>query len=391
MSTDALTPPLPTDLARSAEVSGWARPVKLWQPRNPAYWLYVWLMANGTFLYVTYLIQTDVDPSTLVLAIALNIVLTLVYVYFFGRADRYEREPAKLAAFSFLFGGLVSTWAIAAPANASMFSLWSKWFGPEWAQKWGAAFTAPLTEETAKLAAVIIAAMLARQHIRGAYDGLLLGMFAGLGFQVFENVSYMTKSASSNFNSEPVKDAVQVFAVRAATGVFGHWLWTAVAGAGVGYYLGSNNQHLSKARRLAVAGGLLLAVMVSHGLFDAVLGLGVIALPIAIVMGIAAFVLTIRFTERRSRDFVAGLLAEDAAAGNVTADELAYLTGTRHDRRKHLRHVKREHGRVGKQRAAWVMEAQNDLAAAIAATEDPHSPQAEAARAELARLRTVDA
>ena len=387
MSTSDATPS--TSVAEAAAISGWASPVKEWQPRNPAYWLYLWLILNGGFVYMQSFSEYAVAPSTFVIAITANVLYAGIYVSFFARADRYERETTRVALAAFLFGGLVSTWLIAAPANTKLISLYSKWFGLDWAQDFGPAFTAPLTEETAKLAAVIICVLLARHHVRSAYDGLFLGMFAGLGFQVFENVEYMVGSAEKNFNSEPVIDMAFTFGVRATTGLFGHWLWTAVAGAGVGYFVG--NPDKSRAHRFGVAGGLLLVVMVAHGLFDAILGLGTISLVIAIPLGIVSFVLVLRFTERQSRSWVNALLADDVGRGTVSEDELAYLTGTLRDRRKHVRSIKRKEGKEAAKRAEWVMEAQNDLAAAIAATEDPQSPEAQAARAEVARLRTVAA
>jgi len=314
---------------------------------------------------------------------------TAIFAFFFLRADRYEREPAKLVVAVFLFAGLVSTWMIAAPANDNLITLYSKLFSIDFATKWAPAVVAPLTEETAKLAAVAICAMLAPRHVRSAYDGLILGLFAGLGFQVFENVSYMVNSAQGNFNSDPVGDVLHIAVTRGLSGAYGHWTFTAISGAGLGYYLG--NPDRSKGHRLAVAGGLLLVAMICHGIWDALLGLGFIAMPLSFVIGITAFILLLRYTERRSRGFVGGLLADDLQSGTVTEEELAYLTGTLHDRRKHLRGIKHAEGKEAAKRAEWVMEAQNSLAAAIARTEDPHSPDAEAARAEVARLRALPA
>ena len=377
----------PTTVAEAAEISGWSRPVKLWQPRNPAFWLYLWLVVNGAFVFASGFSEQNVDSSTLAIALASQVGYALLYVFFFARADRYDRVPGTLLAMAFVFGGLFSTWLIASPANGPLITLWSKWVSVDFARDWGPALTAPLTEETGKLAAVIICVLLSRRHVRSAYDGLMLGMFAGLGFQVFENATYMLNAAAGNFNSEPILDMAQSFLSRGATGVFGHWLWTAIAGAGVGYYVG--NPDKSKAHRLGVAGGLLLIVMLAHGLWDATLGLGFLALPAAIVLGVISLVMVLRYTERQSRSWVGTLLAEDTARGTVTEDELAYLTGTLRERRKYIRSIKRSEGKAAAKQAEWVLTAQNELAAAIAATEDPHSPEAEDARAEVARLRTT--
>jgi hypothetical protein len=197
----------------------------------------------------------------------------------------------------------------------------------------------------------------------------------------------MVSSAKGNFNSQPLQDVASLFWTRSVSGLYGHWLFTAIAGAGVGYFLGNTDR--SKGHRLGVAGGLLLIAMLAHSAWDAMIALGPIALVIAVLIGLPAFILLLRYTGRRNRTWVGDLLAEDVAAGVVTEDELAYLTGTLHDRRKHLRSIKRSDGKPAAQRAEWVMHAQNDLAAAIAATDDIHSPRAETARAEVQRLRTI--
>jgi len=63
---------------------------------------------------------------------------------------------------------------MAAPANPAVISIYAKLFGVEFAQAWGPALTAPFTEETAKLTGVLICVLLGRQHVRSAYDGMIL-------------------------------------------------------------------------------------------------------------------------------------------------------------------------------------------------------------------------
>jgi len=100
-------------------------------------------------------------------------------------------------------------------------------------------------------------------------------MFVGLGFQVFENVSYMLSAVQTSFNSDPIRDLTLLFIVRSVTGVAGHWLFTGLAGAGLGYFLGATDR--SMGHRIGVFLLFLLFLLFSmfcHGLFDAVGALG---------------------------------------------------------------------------------------------------------------------
>jgi hypothetical protein len=171
--------------------------------------------------------------------------------------------------------------------------------------------TAPLVEESSKCAGLILPFLLARNHARSAYDGLLLG---------------------------------------------------------------------------AVAAGFLLAAMIIHGSLDAVVATGGWSVALTVVAGTSGIVFAWRFAERRQRTWIGVLLADDVAAGTITADELRALTGRRKDRKAYL---KAKQGRREARHARHVLGAAADLAARIAATDDPLGPDAVAARAELPRVRTL--
>jgi len=376
-----------TDLRPAAEASGWALPVRLWQPHNPAFWLYASLTALGVFLWSRALLQTHVAPSTLLVAVLLQALYALPFVWFITRADYYEREPAKLCALAFLWGGLVSTWVMSAPANSAVLSLYGKLVGIDFALAWGPALTAPFTEETAKLTGVVIMLLIARQHVRSVYDGMLLGMFVGLGFQVFENVKYLSSYAETNFSSSPLTDMLFVFVMRGISGIWGHWLFSGIAGAGVGYFIGATDQSL--ARRVVVASAFILFAMLCHGLFDAGGGIGLMGMGIAIPLMIFGIVVAWIFAGRRARDWMRALLQHDADAGNVTEAELALLAGPQRDRRRHLRAIRRAQGKPAALNCKKVLRTATELARAIAATNSPLSREAEAVRAQLARVRTA--
>jgi RsiW-degrading membrane proteinase PrsW (M82 family) len=188
--------------ARAVAESGWAYPVKFLQWGNPAFWVYVLLVGSGALLfYGTVQDSLNAYPTATVLSLVLITLYGLPFLWFLTRRDRYEREPAKLALIGFLWGGLAASWVMAAPGNTALLSIFAKVFGTDFALNWGAAIAAPLTEETAKWAGLILLFLLARNHVRSAYDGLILGAFSGLGFQLFENFQYLTNAAAANFGN----------------------------------------------------------------------------------------------------------------------------------------------------------------------------------------------
>ena len=98
---------------------------------------------------------------------------------------------------------------------------------------------------------------------------MILGAFVGLGFQVFENVQYIVGGIETNFNQNPAQVAFKVFFLRSVTGLWSHAVYTAIAGAGLRYFIGAK-EPATFGKRLGVAIGTLLVAMVVHSMLDAV-------------------------------------------------------------------------------------------------------------------------
>ena len=373
--------------ARAAAVaaSGWAYPVRILQWRNPAFWLYAFLVVNGAWVFYGLVRDGSRYPTASILGAVLLVLYTLPFVWFITRADRYEREPAKLAVLGFLCGGLAATWTMALPGNGAILSIYAKLFGVDFASTWGPPLTAPLVEETSKYAGLILLVLLARNHVRSAYDGLLLGAFVGLGFQALEDYSYIVNGVADNYGASQVADTVTIFALRAVTGLWSHALYTAIAGAGLGYFVGATSRSLG--HRLAVAA--LAAAMVIHGSLDAVAAVGPVSIVFTVLAGTIGLVVAWRFADRRQRRWIGVLLEEEVGAGTVTAEELAVLQGRRKDRKAYLAAIRREGGKPAQRRAGHVLDAELELAARLAGTDAPSSPDVAAARAEVARVRAL--
>ena len=93
---------------------------------------------------------------------------------------------------------------MALPGNAALMDLYAKFFGQAWATDWKAGLTAPFVEETAKGAVFLLLLGLAPFVIRTVYDGLIVGAYVGLGFQVLEDMLYGQNAAYTNFGVDQV-------------------------------------------------------------------------------------------------------------------------------------------------------------------------------------------
>ncbi|OYD89626.1 hypothetical protein CDG77_18520 [Nostoc sp. 'Peltigera membranacea cyanobiont' 213] len=374
------------DTIRKAAIdrSGWSYPVRFFQPHNPACYLYWLLVLKGIYVFCGLLFGSAIYPSALFIALSSQALYCLPWIWFLTHKDRYEREPAKLALLGFLWGGLVAPWVMALPGNGAILSLFAKLTSFDFYSHWSPALTAPIVEESSKFVGLVMLALLARNHVRNAYDGFLLGGFVGLGFQVFENVSYIVGAPDASFGSQQVANALLVLVSRTSVGFWSHSLFTAVAGTGFGYFLEAKNR--SFGHRLAVLVGFFLLACLAHGCWDAIggfIGFG----PIGIAIGTVAILLAWRFSEQRQRKFVRVLLADDVANGIVTEAELAAISNRPRNRRAYLREIKSSFGPDAAKRAGFILDAAIDLAAAIASTDNLDSPAAKAARAEIARVR----
>lgn len=369
------------DAIEAAEAQRW----RLYQPHNAAFWIWAWMMLNGLYLYLVGFTESAVHPSAFVIAITLELVYTLPLWWFIARADRFDRQSPKLALIGFLWGGLVSTWMMGAPANSAVLSLWAKLVSVDFATSWGPSLTAPFTEETAKFSGLLIIVLLARRAIRSAYDGIILGAFVGLGFQVFENVQYIVNGIESNFNQSPVQQALIVFGVRSATGFYTHAVFSAVIGGGFGYALNAKNK--STGHRVAAFVGIFFLGMLAHGMLDAV-GVFRAGYFLSPLLGLGGLYFLWKYADRGERTWIRTLMADEVASGVITETELDVIAGSRKTRKSYLKNIKKTEGKAAAKQADHVLEAEYDLAAALAAN-DPSASEIEHARDEITRVRNL--
>jgi protease PrsW len=389
--TDVLAPPVsgpvddPTVAARRAAIaeSGWGAEFRVVQPRNFTFWVMVFLFFIGaSFTLKGFSVSANAYTESFIQGSAWFAAFALLFMWLFARLDRYSTIPGKAKLLAFLFGGLVSTFGVAAINNNAFRSLLLKIGGTDFFLDWSAGLTAPWSEEIAKLMPVILLIGLGPLVMRCAFDGLIVGAISGLAFQVFEDVSYVYESAASNFGQ--AEFGTKTLVLRTVLGVTGHWTWSAVCGAGLIYLIGRPAER--PRRGLGVL--LILSSMVLHLVWDSLSALTGNAawavglyVPLTIV-NLAVFLFVYHRTVRRERDWARVLLAPEVDSGVISASELDAAIGRRKDRRHFIK--AQPHHRP----ARHVLEATMDLADAIAGSNGMQSPTVDHKRSEIARLRS---
>jgi RsiW-degrading membrane proteinase PrsW (M82 family) len=168
----------------------WGCRASLFQPREPAFWLYVLLLVGtGLLALGEQRSLREMSPSGWVLSwvlLALYLVPMFLLVYLL---DAYEREPLSLVLGALAWGAVAAT-SLAGLANHDWGAVVARLGGPDLAAQWTAAFTAPLVEETLKVVGVVLIYLIARSELNGLLDGFVYGAMVGLGFAVVENVFY---------------------------------------------------------------------------------------------------------------------------------------------------------------------------------------------------------
>ncbi|WP_299922183.1 PrsW family intramembrane metalloprotease [uncultured Nocardioides sp.] len=375
------------------EESGWGSEFRFFQPRNACLWVYLLAVILGTRqLYHLAAPTVGVFEEANLAAVASAGLFCLAFLWFLHHADRYERTPARLAIAAFIGGGLAAPWAMALPGNAAMMDLYAKNFGQAWATDWEAGLTAPFVEESAKAIIFVLLLGLAPFVIRTVYDGLIVGAYVGLGFQVLEDMLYGQNAAYSHFGVDQIGAVMQTFLIRAGSGVASHAMYTAVFCAGIIYLLGTAAQPRRVGRGLA----LMAASMILHGVWDAQVALADSNpfLSLGFLLGITALLIyalfvALRWGSYRERGWMRDVLAPEVANGTITELELTALTGDRRNRRKDRKAAVtgRDEG-MSKRREKHVLAGAIDLAHDLVDSRGHDTPAVEHSRAEIARLRT---
>ncbi len=370
------------DRRRAIEQSGWGEDFRLFQSHNLAFWVYCALVVAGAYVLSGQIsIAAAAYSGALISGVIAFGLLAVAYLWFIHYEDRYTTVPRDLAATGFVWGFVAATGAFALNANDAVTSLYAKSLGASFAFDWGAALAAPIDEELAKGAGILLLLTLAPKLIRSPFDGLILGAFVGLGFQISEDISYAWIGAANAFGDVGV--AWSTIVVRTLASIPSHWMYTAIFGAGLIWFVGRPDV---PARR-GLGAGLMLTAILMHGLWDASAAIAgnsvfgwIVPLAVASVL-ISVFVWIYKNTEPIEREWMRELMAPEVELGVITPAELDALAGTRSTHRGYIR------AQPNPRTAQNVLEAESHLAHQIARDDGAETAAVQQARAAVTQAR----
>ncbi len=379
----------------------WGVQTSLIQPRQPAFWLYVTLLAIDGYLFVGE--QSLMSGHTM--AWLLSWVLVLAYaapvaliVY---RLDLFEREPKLVLAAALIWGGVIAT-SMAGHANEAWLSILGKVASPELAGQWGAAIVGPGVEETLKLAGVVTLFLIVPGEFDGLMDGFVYGAMVGLGFTVVEDVSYFITAVAAVpgtvDQSGPVFDTFLIRVVGG--GLYGHVLFTGLTGLGFAYIATRRSAALSG--RVWRGGLCIAAGVAAHAIWNSPLMEGILAtsggvapstlqwleygvvkgMPFLLLLGLLVLLAT-RSEEKTFRSIVVG----EPDPWLITEPEMASLRSL-WARRAGRAAAGQARGPAGSRALGRLQAAQIEYAMIRSRTGSPMDPALEAQRQAIRAIRS---
>jgi RsiW-degrading membrane proteinase PrsW (M82 family) len=320
----------------------------LFQPRRPAFWVFVVILAiTGIVAVAEQSIFRQIAPAGWLLSWVLLALYALPVFLLVYALDLYEREPLSLVIGALLWGGIAAT-TLAGYANNGWGLVVARAGGPEFAVRWTAALTAPFVEETLKGFGVVLIYLIAPDEIDDMMDGFVYGAVCGLGFAVVEDVFYFM----GVFGGTP-SGVLNGFFVRVvASGLYSHILYTGVVGMGIGYFV-SRREKRSLLRRSVVVVGLSAVAVFGHALWNSPLldlfpsrpwtGADLALIPLATAVKGLPLLLFVTFAvvlaRRRERRWLRGALDAEVGSIGISAEELAILEEPRR-RREQVRQMR---------------------------------------------------
>jgi RsiW-degrading membrane proteinase PrsW (M82 family) len=316
-------------------------------------------------------------------------VFLLIYVL-----DLYERESIPLLIGAFLWGAVAAT-TLSAYANEGWGLVVARLGGPAFASRWTATVTAPVVEEVLKAAGVVLLASIASEAFDDVVDGFVYGALCGLGFAVVEDVVYFV----AVFGGTPVGVLAGFWVRVLSSGLYGHVLYTGLAGMGIAYVV-SRREVETLGRRLVVAVGLFAAGVVGHALWNSsfldafparIDGVGdLLRIPLAAALKglplLVFVVVLVRLAHRRERMWLGSALRSEAGSEGLTRAELDILLDPR-ARRRSRRDMRRRAGGRAARLLSRLQRAQINLAMTRTRARGEEDPPLVAQRAYCKSLR----
>ncbi|MET7457423.1 PrsW family intramembrane metalloprotease [Streptomyces sp. NPDC005574] len=342
----ATCPPYPTHPRDTA--GGVLRHAHWWQRTWVRYGALITLLTLSG-LVILALVRKQTGTEGFLVGLGLAVLPVPLLMAAFRWLDRVEPGPWRNLLFAFAWGACAAA-LIAIVAN----SFATRWIAtatadPSNADTIGATVIAPVVEESAKAAAVLLVFLFRRRDFTGIVDGVVIAGVTATGFAFTENILYLgtafgTDQLTGDRGIASVTAAT--FFVRVVMSPFAHPLFTVLTGIGFGVAaLCAERQRL---RRVALPLTGLLLAMGMHAIWNGSSKFGeygffaVYAAFMVPAFGLLTWLVI--WTRQRELRTVRAELPAYVAAGWLTPAE-PYALGSMRARRLARDHARRRLGR----------------------------------------------
>ncbi|KES03474.1 membrane protein [Streptomyces toyocaensis] len=325
-------------------------------PRHPHWWqrpgvrhgaLITLLMLSG--LVILALVREQTGTRGFLVGLGLAVLPVPLLLAAFRWLDRVEPGPWRNLLFSFAWGACAAA-LIAIVAN----SFATQWIAratadPTGADTLGATVIAPVVEESAKAAAVLLVFLFRRRDFTGILDGVVIAGVTATGFAFTENILYLGTAFGTDQltgDSGMASVTAATFFVRIVMSPFAHPLFTVLTGIGFGVAALSTDRQ--RVRRVLLPSGGLLLAMGMHALWNGSTTLGeygfiaVYAAFMVPAFGLLTWLVV--WTRRRELRTVRAELPVYAVVGWLTPAE-PFALGSMRARRLARRYARRYGGK----------------------------------------------
>ncbi|WP_406382855.1 PrsW family intramembrane metalloprotease [Streptomyces sp. NBC_01618] len=285
-------------------------------------------------LAILALVRDQTGTEGFLVGLGLAVLPVPLLMAAFRWLDRVEPAPWRNLLFAFAWGAFAAA-LVAILAN----SFATRWIAtatadPSNADTLGATVIAPVIEESAKAAAVLLIFLFRKREFNGIVDGIVVAGFTASGFAFTENILYLGNAFGEDQQigtSSVVSVTAATFFVRAVMSPFAHPLFTVLTGIGFG--LAAVSARRRRFRRVALPLLGLVLAMGMHALWNGSASFGpygfyaVYGVFMVPVFGLVTW-LAIWSRQRELRTLSAELPAY-AAAGWLTPTEPLALSSMR--------------------------------------------------------------
>ncbi|MEU6858291.1 PrsW family intramembrane metalloprotease [Glycomyces sp. NPDC046736] len=254
-------------------------------PTSPTQWTAALLIGAALILLLYNTLPVALAyPKAGTAALVLFALFAVPFWWLRGRLADHLTLPAAAPLLGLAWGATVAVMTSLFGSRA-LYGLFATAWGPSWAERWSPVLAAPVVEEIVKTAGVVLVVAIFWGRVHGVLDGVVLGAFCGVGFQIVEGYAFAMSSTVLNRAGDVVEPVIAVFIVRGVlAGLWSHAIFTAIAGAGVAYAATRRTPRSVGVAALALAGVTFLHAVWNSPLLRDGLGLGALGVLAGVLL-----------------------------------------------------------------------------------------------------------